>query len=227
MLKTYMEELRVILIYYFFTWLSRKFDREHVLDVFKQLATTKGSANDDYKRIIRCLRCYLVGPDFQAWQLLVATTDQLDKEILASPLPTFLHRPSTPARPLTPGRETAASIIAMALTAWSLMTAACGLAANYVQLLAARIGVGVGEASSTPASHSIIADLFPPARRATALAVYNMGASLGLFAGMALGGCADFCVGGGLDASPSPAMVRREDAMVAGEIDPRFRYQGC
>ena len=95
------------------TWLSRKFDREHVLDVFKQLATTKGSANDDYKRIIRCLRCYLVGPDFQAWQLLVATTDQLDKEILASPLSTFLHRPSTPSRPLTPGRETAASIIAM------------------------------------------------------------------------------------------------------------------
>ena len=81
--------------------------------MFKQLATTKGSANDDYKRIIRCLRCYLVGPDFQAWQLLVVTTDQLDTEILASPLSTFLHRPSTPSRPLTPGRETAASIIAM------------------------------------------------------------------------------------------------------------------
>ena len=43
----------------------------------------------------------------------MATTDQLDKEILASPLSTFLHRPSTPSRPLTPGRETAASIIAM------------------------------------------------------------------------------------------------------------------
>ena len=53
--------------------------------------------------------------------------------------------------------------------------------------------------------------------------------------GMALGGCADFCVGVGLDASPAPgrrhepasAMVRREDAMITGEIDPRLWYQGC
>ena len=46
---------------------------------------------------------------------------------------------------------------------------------------------------------------------------------------MTFGRCADFCVGGGLDASPSPgwrdepapAMVRREYAVVAGEVDPR------
>jgi predicted MFS family arabinose efflux permease len=79
-------------------------------------------------------------------------------------------------------------IISVGLALWSVMTAASGLVQNFGQLLAARIGVGVGEASATPASHSMIADLFPPARRATAIAVYNMGASLGLFIGMALGG---------------------------------------
>jgi predicted MFS family arabinose efflux permease len=79
-------------------------------------------------------------------------------------------------------------IISVGLALWSGMTAASGLVQNFGQLLAARIGVGVGEASATPASHSMISDLFPPARRATAMAVYNMGASLGLFAGMALGG---------------------------------------
>ena len=51
--------------------------------------------------------------------------------------------------------------------------------------------------------------------------------------GMALGGCADFCVGDELDAfpapgwrdEPAPAVVRREYAVVAGEVDPRLRHQ--
>ena len=53
--------------------------------------------------------------------------------------------------------------------------------------------------------------------------------------GMTLGGCADFCVGDELDAfpapgwrdEPAPAMVRREYAVVAGEVDPRLRHQCC
>jgi len=85
-------------------------------------------------------------------------------------------------------RKSRRLIISVGLALWSLMTAASGMVQTFGQLVAARIGVGVGEASATPASHSMISDLFPPARRATAIAVYNMGASLGLFAGMALGG---------------------------------------
>ena len=50
------------------------------------------------------------------------------------------------------------TIIALALAVWSLMTAACGLAQNFFQLLTARVLVGVGEAGCTPPSHSIAAD---------------------------------------------------------------------
>ena len=61
------------------------------------------------------------------------------------------------------------NIITAAVTVWSFMTVLCGYVANFIQLTFARIGVGVGEAGSTPPSHSMISDLFPPASRATAL----------------------------------------------------------
>ncbi len=63
-------------------------------------------------------------------------------------------------------------LIAVALAAWSLATAVCGLAQNFLQLLLARMGVGIGEAGCTPAAHSLIADRVPPERRASALAFY-------------------------------------------------------
>ena len=64
-------------------------------------------------------------------------------------------------------------IIAIAIAIWSLMTVLCGLAGSFVQLFLARVGVGIGEAGSAPASHSLIADLFPPERRAGALHYYR------------------------------------------------------
>lgn len=80
------------------------------------------------------------------------------------------------------------NIIAAALALWSAMTAICGLAQNFAQLLAARIGVGVGEAGSSPPSHSIIADLYPPEKRAGAMAVYSTGVVLGGGFGTMIGG---------------------------------------
>ncbi len=80
------------------------------------------------------------------------------------------------------------SIIAMGLTLWSVMTAASGLVRNFPELLLARIGVGVGEAAGSPPAHSIIADYFPPERRATALSLYNMGISFGILFGFLVGG---------------------------------------
>ncbi|MGO8610011.1 MFS transporter, partial [Rhizobium johnstonii] len=74
------------------------------------------------------------------------------------------------------------------LALWSLMTALCGLAQNFVQLLAARIGVGVGEAGSSPPSHSIIADLYPVEKRASAMAIYSLGVVLGGGFGTMIGG---------------------------------------
>jgi len=80
------------------------------------------------------------------------------------------------------------NIIALALTVWSAMTALSGLAHSFWQLLLARMGVGVGEAGGTPPATSMIADLYPPKERATAMGIYTTGIGLGVMAGFALGG---------------------------------------
>lgn len=79
-------------------------------------------------------------------------------------------------------------ILALSLVIWSGMTAVCGLVQNYAQLLLARVGVGIGEAGGSPPSHSIISDIFPPNRRATAIGVYSTGLSIGILFGFLAGG---------------------------------------
>jgi predicted MFS family arabinose efflux permease len=79
-------------------------------------------------------------------------------------------------------------IIAGCLATWSAFTGACGLAQNYIQLLLARAGVGVGEAGCVPTSHALIADYTPKEKRASALAFYAMGTPLGSLLGLAMGG---------------------------------------
>jgi MFS family permease len=85
-------------------------------------------------------------------------------------------------------RSNRRNIIAVAVAVWSLMTAICGTAQVYWQLLLARIGVGVGEAGCSPPAHSMISDLYPPAQRATALSIYNLGVYLGVLVGYVAGG---------------------------------------
>jgi predicted MFS family arabinose efflux permease len=80
------------------------------------------------------------------------------------------------------------NIVAASLAFWSLMTALSGLVQNYGQLLAARLGVGVGEAGGSPPSHSMISDYFPPSSRGTALSFYSMGIYIGVLFGFAAGG---------------------------------------
>jgi MFS family permease len=70
-------------------------------------------------------------------------------------------------------------IIATALSLWSAMTAASGLARSFTQLALLRVLVGVGEAGGNAPSQSLIADYFPPQQRATALSVYAWGVYLG------------------------------------------------
>jgi MFS family permease len=79
-------------------------------------------------------------------------------------------------------------LIAWGLAFWSAMTALSGLAKSFTQLALARVGVGVGEASATPAAYSLLSDCFPPARRATALALYSTGIYIGTGLGLGLGG---------------------------------------
>lgn len=80
------------------------------------------------------------------------------------------------------------TIITLAVAVWSLMTAAGGLASNFLQLLLARIGVAIGEAGGTAPAHSIIGDLFSVERRSSAIAVYSLGSVLGASLGVLIGG---------------------------------------
>jgi MFS family permease len=85
-------------------------------------------------------------------------------------------------------RSNRTTIMTVALTLWSAMTALCGLAQNFWQLFAARLGVGVGEAGGVAPAYSIIADYFPPQQRARALSVYSFGIPIGSALGIVLGG---------------------------------------
>ena len=80
------------------------------------------------------------------------------------------------------------NIIAIALCLWSAMTAVCGMTTGFVSLFLARVGVGIGEAGGNPPAYSLIADYFPPERRATAMAVIGMGIPLGVLTGFLVGG---------------------------------------
>lgn len=77
-------------------------------------------------------------------------------------------------------RSNRRNIITAAVVIWSGMTVLCGYAQNFLQLALARIGVGVGEAGSSPPSHSLISDMFPASLRATALGIFAVGANLGI-----------------------------------------------
>lgn len=79
-------------------------------------------------------------------------------------------------------------VIVWGTVVWSGMTALCGLARSFGQLAAARVGVGVGEAALHPSAHSLIADYFPPDRRATALGIFNIGGNVGVMFGFIAGG---------------------------------------
>ena len=80
------------------------------------------------------------------------------------------------------------NIIALAVMVWSGMTALCGMATNFAQLLLARIGVGIGEAGCSPPSHSLLADYYPPAERSRGLAIFALGTPLGSSLGVLIGG---------------------------------------
>jgi MFS family permease len=76
------------------------------------------------------------------------------------------------------------TVIAWGIALWSVLTAGCSLAATFAQLFLCRMGVGIGEAALTPATHSIVADLFSRARLGLALGIFGIGSYLG--AGLAL-----------------------------------------
>ena len=79
-------------------------------------------------------------------------------------------------------------VIAVAVTVWSGFTALCGATLNFWQLFLARMGVGIGEAGGVAPSYALIADYFPPERRARALAIFSLGIPIGSALGLYFGG---------------------------------------
>jgi predicted MFS family arabinose efflux permease len=79
-------------------------------------------------------------------------------------------------------------VITLALTGWSVMTIVCGCAQSFWQLAIARLGVGAMEPGAVPPAQSLVADYFPPDRRATASAILNAGSAAGYLLAIGLGG---------------------------------------
>ncbi len=84
------------------------------------------------------------------------------------------------------GRRT--TLIAIGVFVWSGATAVCGLARTFLQLILARLCVGMGEATGSPATASVIADYFPREQRASAMGVFSLAVPLGALLGAAGGG---------------------------------------
>jgi predicted MFS family arabinose efflux permease len=97
------------------------------------------------------------------------------------------------------------TVITLTLLGWSVMTAVCGLAQSFLQLVLARLGVAVTEPGAAPPSQSLIADYFPPERRATAIAILSQG-----------GSAAGYCVGVGLGGYIAARHGWRSAFLVAG-----------
>ena len=80
------------------------------------------------------------------------------------------------------------TILSVCMALWSAMTAACGLAQNFLHMLLARVGVGVGEAGCVPSSHSLLTDCVPAEKRALALGIFQTGGAIGIMVGLIAAG---------------------------------------
>lgn len=85
-------------------------------------------------------------------------------------------------------RRKRTTIVAVGVSVWSVMTALCGLAANFWQMFLARIGVGVGEAALSPAAYSMLSDWFQGKALARALSFYTSAIYVGAGLATMVGG---------------------------------------
>lgn len=79
-------------------------------------------------------------------------------------------------------------IIAIGIAFWSLATALCGVSKNFLQMFMARIGVGIGEAALSPATYSMLSDMFPREKLGRAVAIYSIGSFIGGGVAFLIGG---------------------------------------
>ncbi|CAG4882294.1 putative MFS-type efflux pump MSMEG_3705 [Georgfuchsia toluolica] len=79
-------------------------------------------------------------------------------------------------------------LISVCVVVWSIFATLCGYAQSFWQMILFRCGVGIGEAGTVPGAHALIADHFPPDRRATALGIFALGVPLGVLIASFAGG---------------------------------------
>jgi MFS transporter, Spinster family, sphingosine-1-phosphate transporter len=123
-------------------------------------------------------------------------------------------------------------VLAGCIAVWSVCCAACGASRSFAALVAARLGVGIGEAGCMPSSHALLAEIYPEGHRALPIAAVTTGAAIGIAAGLGIGGWAAaaygwraaFLIAGvpGIPLAivllltlPEPARIRADSAPVA------------
>jgi MFS family permease len=79
-------------------------------------------------------------------------------------------------------------LLAVSLIVWSTLTSLSGLSQNTTQLCFLRVGIGLGEAGCTPAAQSLIAVMYGPGQRASAMAMQQLGLAVGAAAANFIGG---------------------------------------
>ena len=155
------------------------------------------SNHNSYRRYVLFTLMTVYAFNFIDRQLLVILQESIKKELMLSDTQlglltglTFAMFYVTLGIPIARFADTSnrKNIIAVSLTLWSALTAFTGFATNFIQLVLARIGVGIGEAGCSPQSHAIISDYYPLEKRATALSIYSMGIYIGIFIGFLGGG---------------------------------------
>lgn len=85
-------------------------------------------------------------------------------------------------------RTSRRNLVGVSLILFAVMTAVCGLVGQFWQLVLARVGTGIGEAGTGPASQTMISDLYAPPEQSKAQATYATGANLGVLVAFSLGG---------------------------------------
>ena len=159
--------------------------------------TTKNVVSNLYRNYVLVMLTLVYVFNFVDRQLLVILQESIKKELHLSDTQlgllsgfTFAIFYVTLGIPIArfAYKRNRRNTVALSLGLWSIMTACSGLARNYIQLLLARIGVGVGEAGGSPPAHAMISDYFPPEKRSTALSIYSTGIYFGILTGFLLGG---------------------------------------
>jgi len=157
----------------------------------------QGEVSNPYRNYVLLMLTLVYVFNFIDRQLLVILQESIKKELHLSDTQlgllsgfTFAIFYVTLGIPIArfADRSNRRNTVAVSLGLWSLMTACSGIARNFIQLLLARIGVGVGEAGGSPPAHAMISDYFPPEKRSTALSVYSSGIYLGVLTGFLMGG---------------------------------------